>query len=199
MPKPRRRPSVRACVGVLALVLGAAACGTKGNEAVDSTKSSPAAAQAGPAAAGSAGAVEDPRRPACAKTGHWIDCQVRERLVRSGLAPHDTTREALPALGPTPVVYRLGRGGLAVYLFADSTARARAAVTLDSVKYVRSSRGPTVLSQASVIENDNLLALLFSKNEQQIARVSDALTAGPPQPCCAGGRVGGCGSARVRY
>ena len=37
-------------------------------------------------------------------------------------------------------------------------------------------------SQASVIENDNLLALLFSKNEQQIERVSDALTAGPPQP-----------------
>jgi hypothetical protein len=33
-----------------------------------------------------------------------------------------------------------------------------------------------------VIENDNLLALLFSKNEQQIERVSDALTAGPPQP-----------------
>jgi hypothetical protein len=33
-----------------------------------------------------------------------------------------------------------------------------------------------------VIENDNLLALLFGKNEHQRERVSDALTAGPPQP-----------------
>jgi hypothetical protein len=39
-----------------------------------------------------------------------------------------------------------------------------------------------VLSQATVIENDNLLALLFSQNDQQIERVSDALTAGAPQP-----------------
>jgi hypothetical protein len=134
------------------------------------------------APAGSAAASQDPRRAGCAKTGHWIDCQVRERLVRSGLAPHDTTREELPTLGPSPVVYRLGRGGLAVYLFADSVARARAAARLDSVKFVRGSGGPTMRSQASVIENDNLLALLFSKNEQQIERVSDALTAGPPQP-----------------
>jgi hypothetical protein len=107
---------------------------------------------------------------------------VRERLIRSGLAPRDTTRETLPTLGPAPLVYRLGKGGLAVYLFADSGARTRAAGTLDTVKYVRAPGGPTVLSQATVIENDNLLGLLFSKNDQQIERVSDALTAGAPQP-----------------
>lgn len=107
---------------------------------------------------------------------------MRERLIRSGLAPRDTTRAGLPALGPAPFVYRLGRGGLAVYLFADSGARARAAGTLDTVKYAPASAGPTMLSQAMVIENDNLLGLLFSKNDQQIERVSDALTAGAPQP-----------------
>ena len=36
--------------------------------------------------------------------------------------------------------------------------------------------------EATAIENDNLLALLFSRNEQQRERVADALTAGPPQP-----------------
>lgn len=107
---------------------------------------------------------------------------MRERLTRSGLAPHDTTREALPALGPAPLVFRLGKGSLAVYLFPDSAARIRAAGTLDTVKYVRAPRGLTMLSQATVIENDNLLGLLFSKNDQQIERVSDALTAGAPQP-----------------
>ena len=176
MPRSRRRPAVWAGVSLLVAVLGAAACGKERAAAVDSTRAAPASLP------GSASTAQDPRRPACARTGHWIDCQVRERLVRSGLAPHDTTRDELPALGPKPVVYRLGRGGLAVYLFADSAARARAAATLDTVKYVRGSSGPTMLSQASVIENDNLLALLFSKNEQQIERVSDALTAGPPQP-----------------
>ena len=106
---------------------------------------------------------------------------MRERLTRSGLAPHDTTREALPALGPAPLVFRLGKGGLVVYLFPDSTARIHAAGTLDTVRYVRAPRGPTVLSQATAIENDNLLALLFSKNDHQRERVSDALMAGPPQ------------------
>jgi hypothetical protein len=166
---------------VLALAVSAAACGTERTQTVDSMRLPPAATPAGEVATGAA-ATGDPRRPPCAKTGHWIDCQVRERLVRSGLAPHDTTREALPTMGPTPQFYRLGRGGLAVYLFADSAARVRAAMSLDTVKYVRGSRAPTMLSQASVIENDNLLALLFSKNEQQIERVSDALMAGPPQP-----------------
>ena len=50
------------------------------------------------------------------------------------------------------------------------------------VKYARAARAPTMFTQATVIENDNLLGLLFSKNEQQIERVSDALTAGAPQP-----------------
>lgn len=168
----------------VALALAIGACGKAESPATGSARAaggSSGASSSGRAAGGGAAADEQRAAP-CAKTGHWIDCQVRERLTRSGLAPHDTTREALPSLGPAPVVYRLGRGGLAIYLFPDSTARARAASTLDTVKYVRAPRGLTILSQATVIENDNLLGLLFSKNEQQIERVSDALTAGAPQP-----------------
>ena len=107
---------------------------------------------------------------------------MRQRLERSGLAPRDSSAADLPGLGPAPTVFRVGKGGLAVYLFADSGTRARAAATLDTVTFVAAERPLTMLSKATVIQNDNLLALLFSKNEQQRERVSDALMAGPPQP-----------------
>ena len=180
----RRAGSRRVPLRTLALALVIVACTKAESPAADSARSASASGDASSSGAsvGAGAATADPRKPPCPKTGHWSDCQVRERLTRSGLAPHDTTRDALPTLGPTPLVFRLGRGGLAVYLFADSSARARAAGSLDTVKYVRVARGPTVLSQAAVIENDNLLGLLFSKNDQQIERVSDALTAGAPQP-----------------
>ena len=182
MRRMRRRAATRAWGSALALLVAAVACGKSDTPPADTARSDAGPSPVGTTDAASATNGADPRRPACPKTGHWVDCQVRERLVRSGLAPRDTSRESLPALGPKPVVYRLGRGGLAVYLFDDTLARARAATRLDTVKYARGSRGPTMFTEAMVIENDNLLALLFSKNEQQIERVSDAFMAGPPQP-----------------
>jgi hypothetical protein len=183
MHRGRRDEARRARIRAVALAFAVSAC-TRGDapraDSARSTASAPGTASSAQTPGDSA--PEAPRASPCPKTGHWIDCQVRERLIRSGLAPHDTSRDALPSLGPTPFVYRLGKGGLAVYLFPDSTARTRAAGSLDTVKYVRAPHGPTMLSQATVIENDNLLGLLFSKNEQQIERVSDALTAGAPQP-----------------
>jgi len=184
MRRARRHATCRAHLTALVLALAASACTKSERSPADSARL--AGSTAGAASSGSTAnagpAAPETRTPACPRTGHWIDCQVRERLIRSGLAPHDTSREALPALGPSPVVYRLGRGGLAVYLFPDSAARARAAASLDTVKYARAARAPTMFTQATVIENDNLLGLLFSKNEQQIERVSDALMAGAPQP-----------------
>jgi len=172
----------RAHLRTIALALAVSACTKADSPAADSARSAGSPSGALGQSTGAGAATQETRAQPCPKTGHWRDCHVRERLIRSGLAPHDTTREALPALGPAPIVYRLGKGGLAVYIFADSTARTRAAASLDTVKYVRAPRGPTMLSQATVIENDNLIGLLFSKNEQQIERVSDALTAGAPQP-----------------
>jgi hypothetical protein len=184
MRRARRASAWSVPLRTLALAIAMGACTKSESPAADSARSAGAASGASSLSrsAGAGPIANEKRAASCPKTGHWIDCQVRERLTRSGLAPRDTTRETLPALGPAPLVYRLGRGGLAVYLFPDSAARIRAAGTLDTVKYVRAPRGPTVLSQATVIENDNLLGLLFSKNDQQIERVSDALTAGAPQP-----------------
>lgn len=182
MRRARLGATCRTHLRALALAFAASAC-TKSEPSPAASARTAATAEAPSSVPGaSAGTAAQETRAPCPRTGHWIDCQVRQRLIRSGLAPHDTSREALPALGPSPIVYRLGRGWLAVYLFPDSAARARAASSLDTVKYVRAPRPPTMFSQATVIENDNLLGLLFSKNEQQIERVSDALTAGAPQP-----------------
>jgi hypothetical protein len=150
------------------------ACGRDKVQSADSVAATqaPAAAAAGAAPA-----------PACPRTGHWLACAVRYRIDRAGLAPHDSSvNDGLPALGPKPLVYRVGKAGLAVYLFSDSMARARAARLLDTTKFIPYAHDLTVQSEATVIENDNLLALLFSKNDHQRERVSDALTAGPPQP-----------------
>lgn len=171
MTRSRR---VRAA-GLAAVVALSGAC--RGGEHAPAADSAHA-----PAALPAANAASGAARPACERTGHWIPCQVRQRLERSGLAPRDTNAKDQPALGPTPAVFRVGKGSLAVYLFADSVARARAATQLDTVTFVGSDRPLTMLSKATVIQNDNLLALLYSKNEQQRERVSDALMAGPPQP-----------------
>jgi hypothetical protein len=172
MARARR---VHAATLAAVVVLSGACRGSERAPAADS------AAKAHPIAA-AASAMPSEARPACERTGHWIPCQVRQRLERSGLVPRDTSAEDQPALGPAPTVFRVGRGSLAVYLFADSTARARSAAKLDTVKFVGAGHPLTMFSKATVIQNDNLLALLYSKNDQQIERVSDALMAGPPQP-----------------
>jgi hypothetical protein len=122
-------------------------------------------------------------KPACPGTGHWSPCAVLKRLEAAGVAPQRTESLAdLPDLGPTPTLFTVGRSGLAVYLFADSTARARAARTLDTTRYLSADRELTMRNETTAIQSDNLLALLFSRSEQQRERVSDAFMAGPPQP-----------------
>jgi hypothetical protein len=124
-------------------------------------------------------------RPACPKTGHWSACQVRMRLDQAGVAPRTADAGAvgdLPSLGATPILYQVGSAGLAVYLFPDTTARARASHSLDTTRFIAPARPLSMRGEATAIQSDNLLALLFSRNEQQRERVSDALTAGPPQP-----------------
>jgi hypothetical protein len=174
----RDRHAVR-CIAAMcaaALVASVNACGKAESARADSVAAVQKTIQS---VASDARAATSP----CPRTGHWSACQVRYRIDRAGQAPHDTTADAsLPALGPKPNAYRLGKSVLAVYLFADSSARARAGRSLDTTTFVPYTRDLTVLSRATVIENDNALALLFSKNDHQRERVSDALTAGPPQP-----------------
>ena len=106
-----------------------------------------------------------------------------KRLESAGVAPQTTkSLPDLPRLGATPTLFKVGTSGLANYLFADSSERVRAARSLDTNLYVSAAKELTMRGETTSIQNDNLLALLFSRSEQQRERVSDALTAGPPQP-----------------
>jgi hypothetical protein len=169
-----RTPARR--VGTVALVALSFACARDRVPASDSATS-----PGGERAAGTVAGVAT--KPACPGTGHWSPCAVLKRLEAAGVAPQKTeSLSDLPELGAAPTLYKVGRSGLAVYLFADSTARARAARSLDTTRYISAARELTMRGETTAIQSDNLLALLFSRSEQQRERVSDALTAGPPQP-----------------
>lgn len=120
----------------------------------------------------------------CPRTGHWGDCQLRARLGQSGLAPRSTSEKVgdLPTLPVKPTTLMLGNAGVAFYVFPDTLSRRRAAATLDTAKFIAQTRPVSLKAETTLIENDNLLVLLFSKNEHQRERVADAVTAGPPQP-----------------
>jgi hypothetical protein len=165
--------------GAVALLCGAAtivaACGRDRAPARDSA----ALAASTVVAAGSGR-----QGPLCPRSGHWSECTIRIRLEQSGLAPQPTTDKVgdLPPIPGTPTLYHIGNAGVALYLFKDTLARHGAAATLDTAKFIAPSVAVGIHGEATAIQSDNLLALLFSRNEHQRERVSDAITAGPPQP-----------------
>ena len=122
--------------------------------------------------------------PLCPRTGHWSECTVRIRFDQSGLAPQGGSDKVgdLPALSVKPVTLTLGNAGLAYYVYPDSMSRRAAAATLDTAKFIAQTRPVSLKRETTLIENDNVLVLLFSLNEHQRERVADAITAGAPQP-----------------
>jgi hypothetical protein len=161
--------------GAAGALLAAAACGRERASAADTMVVD--VATRSPVVIGVGG------KPACPGTGHWSDCAVLKRLESAGVAPQKAAElPDLPDLGTRPTLFKVGKSGLAVYLFADSTARARAVRTLDTLRYVSAAKELTMRGETTAIQSDNLLALLYSRSEQQRERVSDAFMAGPPQP-----------------
>jgi hypothetical protein len=109
---------------------------------------------------------------------------VRIRLDQSGLAPQSGADKVgeLPPLAQKPITLTVGNAGVAYYLYSDAAARRAAAATLDTSRYIAQTRPVSMKNETTLIENDNVLLLLFSKNEHQRERVADAITAGAPQP-----------------
>jgi hypothetical protein len=71
---------------------------------------------------------------------------------------------------------------LEVHIYADSTARIADEKKLNRTDFVGVGAQQTMRQERTLIESDNVLALLTSLNDHQRERVSDAITAGPPQP-----------------
>ena len=121
----------------------------------------------------------------CPATGLWAECSVLYRLDRSGLAPHvDSTGTATEkSLTGRPFLIKFGTTSrLEIFLYADSTARIADAAKLDRTVLVGATGQQTLRRERTLIENANLIGLLTSINDRLRERVSDALTAGAPQP-----------------
>jgi hypothetical protein len=108
------------------------------------------------------------------------------RLGRAGILPRlDSTatvdEKALRA--PQSFVVKIGATAhLELFLYADSASRIADEAKLDRKQFVNATATQTINRERTLIENANLLGLLSSINERQRERVSDALTAGAPQP-----------------
>jgi hypothetical protein len=125
-----------------------------------------------------------PGDPACPQTGLWAECSVLYRLERAGIAPRvdsAATPEEKTLTGRV-LMLKIGLSAqLELHIYADSAARAAASKTLDRSTYVTGTAPQTVKREKTLIESVNVIALLTSINAHQRERVSDALTAGPPQ------------------
>jgi hypothetical protein len=121
----------------------------------------------------------------CPATGQWSDCAVFQALDRAGLAPRRDSPQSSVTVAPlTNAGTRLllGSAELDVFVYPDAGARERDESRLDKRNFIEASDEPTLRGEPTLIRNVNLLAVLRSRNDHQRERVSDALSAGPPQP-----------------
>lgn len=128
-----------------------------------------------------------PGGPRCPATGLWAECSVLYRLDRAGIAPHlepnEKVQEKSLGTGATTFVMKIGASArLEVFLYPDSTTRVADEAKLDRTQFVGATSEQTIKRERTLIENANLVGLLTSINSHQRERVSDALTAGAPQP-----------------
>ena len=138
-----------------------------------------------PAATSSAAAVTATNGPpgSCPATGQWARCSILDRLDHAGLAPRvDSAPATESPLSQKGLLVHVGRADLELFIYADSNARLAEEKKLDHSKYVEVDAEPGINQEATLIRSVNVLAILKSINDHQRERVSDAITAGPPQP-----------------
>jgi len=179
----RHHPTMRDLV-VLAVAIVVAACSGSKNEA---GKSDAAVAGQRTDSTAPTAVAATPGDSACPANGLWAQCGVLYRLERAGLAPHlDSTgrvEEKSIGGGATSFVVKIGQlARLEVFLYPDSSARVADEAHIDRKQFVGATQEQTIKRERTLIENANLVGLLTSLNSHQRERVSDALTAGPPQP-----------------
>ena len=120
----------------------------------------------------------------CPATGLWAECSAFKALDRAGLAPRrDSSASAVhvdPLARPGTRIL-LGGAELDLFIYPSESERARDEARLDKHQFIEASDEPTLRGEPTLIRNVNLLAILRSRNDHQRERVSDALSAGPPQ------------------
>ena len=169
--------------GVAIIAVAAAMVACVANDADDTRAAGDSVAAVAPAPADTSAPVGQGALPvdACPMVGLWKQCSLEKRLEQAGLVP-----VLLPAGDNEPVtevpalVYRLGGAELHVWLFPDSSARAKEQGRLDpetSQPLGSLRRWPR---PAETIASNNLLAVLLGENERATERIRLSLRAGLP-------------------
>jgi hypothetical protein len=81
-----------------------------------------------------------------------------------------------------PVVYRLGRARLEVFIYADEASLARDVAKLDTVSVAPRGSANRWGGMPTFVRAGNLVAVFLTDNPTHADRLSLALTAGAPQP-----------------
>lgn len=157
-------------------------CGGGGGDASDSASGRTAAPPVARVDTASPSTTPTPGKAACAATGLWTSCAVFERLDRAGLAPRaDSGTVAVPPLSAPARRLHVGSSALDVVIYPDAAARERDERRLDRDNFVEYDAPLGMRPLPTLIRSANLIAILHSRNDHQRERVSDAITAGPPQ------------------
>ena len=121
----------------------------------------------------------------CPATGLWAVCSVVYRLDRTGVVPAlDSNAVAHePKLTQSGKKIAIGsRAELAVYIYPDKKSREADEAHLDKSQFLSADAPQTMEGKRTLIESENLLAILTSRDDHQRERVANALESGPPQP-----------------
>jgi hypothetical protein len=120
----------------------------------------------------------------CPRTGKWALCSVEKRLRQSGFVvtpvPGASPRRA--GFSVAPIVYRLGRARLEVFIYGDEASAARDVAKLDTVTVAPRGSVSRWGGIPTFVRAGNLVAVFLTDNPTHADRLSLALTAGAPQP-----------------
>jgi hypothetical protein len=172
--------------GWLILALAALAACTRSSpenagtgSSTETTSNGVAAAR--PVAAGTAAPISS----GCPRTGKWALCSVENRLVRSGFVVRRVNGEPPRRAGfsVTPAVYTLGRSRLEVFIYPSESALAADVAKMDTVTAApRGAKNPWPFFSPTFVRSANLAVVFLTDNATQAERLTNALTAGAPQP-----------------
>lgn len=109
----------------------------------------------------------------------WDVAGLEKRLDLQGMAPR---RQPAPArhsfLSVAGTTYLVGNAELQVFIYDDAAAADRDIAGVDTVEVAPRGQKGTWPTRATLIRNNNLIAILLGQNALQIERVQRALMAG---------------------
>ena len=165
---------------ICALVAG---CGPSSERAAstDSSRAGEISLSSGAAATAASSGTE--ASSPCPRTGKWALCSVEKRLRQSGfvVTPVPGAASRRGGFSVAPVVYKLGRSRLEVFIYADETSLARDVAKLDTVSVAPRGSANKWGGIPTFVRAGNLVAVFLTDNPTHADRLTLALTAGAPQ------------------